>query len=82
MVIRGGMFSLNVDNSFLKFKNNPSAAAFPFTAVVSVGNGLTTRVIGEKISSSSVTSHQISLMGIGVSLCFGLIEILDINSVP
>ena len=81
MVIGGGMFSLNVDNSFLKFKNNPSAAAFLSTAVVSAGNGLTTRVIGEKISSSSVTSYQISLMGIGVSLCFGLIEILDINSV-
>ena len=81
LVIGGGMFSLNVDNSFLKFKNNPSAVSFPFTAVVSVGNGLTTRVIGEKISSSSVTSYQISLMGIGVSLCFGLIEILDINSV-
>ena len=73
----GGIADLSVDNSFLQMKYNN----VDFSISTRVSSGGTTRVIGEKITSTSVTSYQITFTGFGNAICFGLIEIPDINSV-
>ena len=81
MVFGGGIFDLNVDNSFLKTRYNPADVSFPTSTSVNVANGATTRIIGEKITLTSVTSYQLKFTIYGASICFGLISSSDITTV-
>ena len=81
MVSGGGTFELNVDNSFLKTRYDPTHVSFPTSTSVNVGNGETTRIIGEKITATNVTSYQLTFTSYGTNMCFGLISIPDIDTV-
>ena len=81
MVYGGGFFELDVDNSFLKTKYNPSIASFPSSTRVDFGSGLATRIIGEKMTTTSVRSYQLTFSSVGGWTCFGMILVPDINTV-
>ena len=77
MVIGSGTFALDVDPNFLETKYNVMQVSFQSN---SVSVGITTRLIGEKITTTSVTSYQLTFGSFSGSICFGLIEIPDIDS--
>ena len=81
MVFGGGYFDLSLNNSFLKTKYNPAHVSYPTSTRVKVSNGATTRIIGEKITTTSVTSYKITFTNYGTNICYGLISIPDINTV-
>ena len=81
MVSGGGYFDLNVDNSFLKTKYSSIIVSFPSSTRVNFGIGMATRIIGEKITTTSVTSYQLTFSSVGSFVCFGLISVPDINTV-
>ena len=81
MVFGGGFFDLSLNNGFLKTKYNPVHVTYPTSTRVQVLNGATTRIIGEKITTTSVTSYRITFTSYGTNMCFGLISIPDINTV-
>ena len=81
MVFGGGTFDLNIDNSFLKTKYDSDYVTFPTSTRVNVANGATTRIIGEKITTTSVTSYQLTFTSYGADMCFGLISTSDVDSV-
>ena len=81
MVFGGGTFDLNVDNSFLKTRYNDLHVTYPTSTRISVANGATTRIIGEKITTTSVTSYQLKFTSVGSNMCFGLISASDIEAV-
>ena len=84
MVVGEAVFNIYPDNTFMNFKNNPTYVGFPSNISVTVDgvSGITTtRIIGEKITSTSVTSYQITLSSFGGWFCFGLSKIPDINAV-
>ena len=81
MVFGGGTFELNVDNSFLKTKYNPSYVTYPSDSTINVAGGTTTRIIGEQITTTSVTSYRLKFTSYGTNMCFGLISAANINTV-
>ena len=81
MVFGGGIFDVNVNNNFLKTRYNDLHVTYPTSTRVNVANGATTRIIGEKITTTSVTSYQLTFTSYGSNICFGLISASDVNAV-
>ena len=80
MVFGGGKFDLNVDNGFLQTKYNLNSVIFSTNSRITVGDSATTRIIGEKIMTTNVTSYQLTFTSWN-NICFGLISAPDLDAV-